>query len=129
MEEDDKGCPMIRMGVSGCVFLLVPAYPGCPGPKAVKRLCVCVCVCGVCVCCVCVCLWCVCVCVLSSFRNTCPYHTVATCFAVVPKLCHLFLISLSAHHLEIWDTLLRNDRKKLILYVHSIDFLLVTNIS
>ena len=111
---------MIRMGVSGCVFLLVPAYPGCPGPKAVKRLCVCmcVCVCGVCV-----------VCVLSSFRNTCPYHTVATCFAVVPKLCHLFLISLSAHHLEIWDTLLRNDRKKLILYVHSIDFLLVTNIS
>jgi len=29
------------MGVSGWVFLLVPAYPGCPGPKAVKRLCVC----------------------------------------------------------------------------------------
>jgi len=27
------------------MFLLVPAYPGCPGPKAVKRLCVCVCVC------------------------------------------------------------------------------------
>jgi len=26
MEEDDKGCPMIRMGVSGWVFLLVPAY-------------------------------------------------------------------------------------------------------
>jgi len=24
------------------VFLLVPAYPGSPGPKAVKRLCVCV---------------------------------------------------------------------------------------
>ena len=42
MEEDDKGCPMIRMGVSGWVFLLVPAYPGCPGPKAVKRLCACV---------------------------------------------------------------------------------------
>ena len=36
------GCPMIRMGVSGWVFLLVPEYPGCPGPKAVKRLCVCV---------------------------------------------------------------------------------------
>jgi len=36
---------MIRMGVSGCMFLLVPAYPGSPGPKAVKRLCVCVCVC------------------------------------------------------------------------------------
>jgi len=42
MEEDDKGCPMIRMGVSGWVFLLVPAYPGSPGPKAIKRLCVCV---------------------------------------------------------------------------------------
>jgi len=28
MEEVDKGCPMIRMGVSGWVFLLVPAYPG-----------------------------------------------------------------------------------------------------
>ena len=27
------------------MFLLVPAYPGCPGQKAVKRLCVCVCVC------------------------------------------------------------------------------------
>jgi len=27
------------------VFLLVPAYPGSPGSKAVKQLCVCVCVC------------------------------------------------------------------------------------
>ena len=45
MEEDDKGCPMIRMGVSGWMFLLVPAYSGSPGQKAVKRLCVCVCVC------------------------------------------------------------------------------------
>ena len=44
MEEVDKGCSMIRMGVSGSVFLL-----GSPGPKAVKRLCVRVCVC-VCVC-------------------------------------------------------------------------------
>ena len=43
MEEDDKGCPMIRMGVSGRMFLLVLAYPGSPGQKAVKRLCVCVC--------------------------------------------------------------------------------------
>ena len=25
-------------------ILLLPAYPGCPGKKAVKRLCVCVCV-------------------------------------------------------------------------------------
>jgi len=39
MEEDDKGCPMIRMGVSGLIFL-VPAYPGSPGQKAIKRLCV-----------------------------------------------------------------------------------------
>ena len=45
MEKDDKGCPMIRMGVSGWMFLLVPAYPGSPRQKAVKRLCVCVCVC------------------------------------------------------------------------------------
>ena len=36
---------MIRMGVSEWMFLLVPAYPGSPGQKAVKRLCVCVCVC------------------------------------------------------------------------------------
>ena len=43
MEEDDKGCPMIRMGVCGWVFLLVPAYLSCLGPKTVKRLCVCVC--------------------------------------------------------------------------------------
>ena len=27
------------------MFLLVPAYTGSPGQKAVKRLCVCVCVC------------------------------------------------------------------------------------
>ena len=27
------------------MFLLVPAYPGSPGQKAVKQLCVCVCVC------------------------------------------------------------------------------------
>ena len=44
MEEDDKGCPMMRMGVSGWMFLLVPAYPGSPGQKAVKRLFVCGCV-------------------------------------------------------------------------------------
>jgi len=33
---------MIRMGVSVWMFLLVPAYPGSPGSKAIKRLCVCV---------------------------------------------------------------------------------------
>jgi len=49
MEEVDKGCLMIRMGVSGRMFLLVSAYLGCPGQqqqqqqqKAVKQLCVCV---------------------------------------------------------------------------------------
>jgi len=36
------------MGVSGWVFLLVPAYPGSPGPRAIKRLCVCVCVTALC---------------------------------------------------------------------------------
>jgi len=37
MEKDDKGSTMIRMGVSGWMFLLVPAYPGCPESEAVKR--------------------------------------------------------------------------------------------
>ena len=37
MEKDDKGSTLIRIGVSGGKFLLVPAYPGCPGSKAVKR--------------------------------------------------------------------------------------------
>ena len=45
MEEVDQGCPMIRMGVSEWMFLLVPAYPGSPTSKGVKRLCVYVCVC------------------------------------------------------------------------------------
>ena len=43
MEEDDEGRPTIRMGVSGWMFLLVLAYPGSPGQKAVKKV-VCVCV-------------------------------------------------------------------------------------
>ena len=37
MEKDDKGSTMIRMGVSGWMFLLVPAYPGCPRSKAVLK--------------------------------------------------------------------------------------------
>jgi len=37
MEKGDKGSTLIRMGVSGWMFLLVPAYPCCPGSKAVKR--------------------------------------------------------------------------------------------
>ena len=48
MEKDDKGSTLTRMGVSGWMFLLVPAYPGCPGQTAVKwllllLLCVCNC--------------------------------------------------------------------------------------
>jgi len=44
MEEVDKGCPMIRIGVSGLMFLLVPAYQGSAEARAVC-VCVCVCVC------------------------------------------------------------------------------------
>ena len=36
MEKGDKGSMLTRMGVSGWMFLLVPAYPGCPGQTAVK---------------------------------------------------------------------------------------------
>jgi len=36
MEETDKGWMTIRM-VGGSVFLLVPAHPGSPGQRAVKR--------------------------------------------------------------------------------------------
>ena len=42
MKEVDKGCLMIRMGVSRRMFLLVPAYPGSLGSKTVKLLCMCV---------------------------------------------------------------------------------------
>ena len=42
MEEVYKGCLMIRMGVSGRMFLLVPAHPGSPRQSAIKRLHVCV---------------------------------------------------------------------------------------
>jgi len=38
MEEADKGWLMIRGGVSGWLFLLVPAQPGCPSQRTVKRL-------------------------------------------------------------------------------------------
>jgi len=44
MEEVDKRCLMIRMGVSRWMFLLVPAHPGISGQRAIKRLCVCLCV-------------------------------------------------------------------------------------
>ena len=38
MEKGDKGSTLTRMGVSGLMFLLVPAYQGCPGQTAVKWL-------------------------------------------------------------------------------------------
>ena len=38
MEKGDKGSTLTRMGVSGWMFLLVPAYLGCPGQTAVKWL-------------------------------------------------------------------------------------------
>jgi len=38
MEEAGKGWLMIRIGVTGWLFLLVPAHPGSPGQRAVKRL-------------------------------------------------------------------------------------------
>jgi len=41
MEEADKDWMVIRM-VGGLVFLLVPAHPGCPRQRAVKRLLLCV---------------------------------------------------------------------------------------
>jgi len=31
MEEADKGWLMTTIGVSGWMFVLVPAHPGCPG--------------------------------------------------------------------------------------------------
>ena len=40
MEEVDKRCLMIRMVVSGRVFLLVPAHPGSPD-KGLLNDCVC----------------------------------------------------------------------------------------
>jgi len=46
MDEADKGRLMTTIGVSGCMFLLVPAQPGCPrqNPERCKTV-VCVCVC------------------------------------------------------------------------------------
>ena len=38
MEKGDKGSMLTRIGVRGRMFLLVPAYPGCPGQTAVKWL-------------------------------------------------------------------------------------------
>jgi len=38
MEKADKGWLMIRIGVSGGMFLLVLAHPGSLGQRAIKRL-------------------------------------------------------------------------------------------
>ena len=53
IDGESKVCLMTRMGVSGWMFLLVPAYPGSPGPKDQRPLngSVCVCACACCVCC------------------------------------------------------------------------------
>ena len=45
VDEVDEECLMIRLGVSGWMFLLVPAHPDSPGQRAVKCLCVFVCLC------------------------------------------------------------------------------------
>ena len=64
------------------MFLLVPAYPGCPGPKAVKLVCVCVCM-SVCTCacaCVCVCVHSVSYMIYIDFQliKNWPYDIVTT---------------------------------------------------
>jgi len=42
MDKVDKECLMIRMSVSGCMFLLVLAHPGSPPYKGPLNGCVCV---------------------------------------------------------------------------------------
>ena len=44
MEKDDKGCPMMRMGVSECFFLYRPTWV-VPDQRPLNG-CVCVCVCA-----------------------------------------------------------------------------------
>jgi len=41
MEEVGRGCLMSRVVVGGWMFLLVQAYPGSPGQRAINQLCVC----------------------------------------------------------------------------------------
>ena len=48
MEEVDKDWMMTKM-VGGSAFLLVPADPGSPGQRAVKRLLLCCCVRDTCI--------------------------------------------------------------------------------
>jgi len=43
MEKVDKGCLMIGIGVSGRVFLLVPAQLGSFGQRTIEQLRLCVC--------------------------------------------------------------------------------------
>jgi len=59
------------------VFTLVPAYPGSPGPTAVKRLCACVRAC------VCVC---VCVCVSIDLAG-CLYSNIGLSTAMLLCVC------------------------------------------
>jgi len=45
MDEADKGQLMTMIGVSGWMFFLVPAHPGCPGQNTDShKTVVCVCV-------------------------------------------------------------------------------------
>jgi len=48
MEEVDKGCLMVRMGVSGWIFLLVPACPGSPDKRPLNGCSSCSCCCRGC---------------------------------------------------------------------------------
>ena len=45
MEEDDKGCPIVRMGVSGCFFWYRPTRVVLDQRPLNGCVCVCVCVC------------------------------------------------------------------------------------
>jgi len=91
------------------MFLLVPVHPGFPGqiPQSRKTVVLCV-----------VCLSKISLVYLLAWHpplhtpnisssNHCLLfaanaHTIATCFAVVPRLCHLILVSLSTLHLELY---------------------------
>jgi len=59
-------------------FLLVPAYPGSPGPTAFKRLCVCACACA-----------CVCVKVIIIMVVVVVYSHRSLFMLMLKVMCHL----------------------------------------
>jgi len=75
MEEDDKGWPTIRMGLSAWVFLLVPAYPGFPDQRPLNS--------------------CVCVCFVITFSNTLVYGQFFAKLRCLYCFIHSFLVSFS----------------------------------